>query len=50
MTLIDEDGVEDVNEGFVDEEGFEEKGDDGGAFSKDEESGIKPREMAVEDC
>lgn len=28
-----EDGVEDVDEGFVNEEGFEEEGDDGGAFA-----------------
>ena len=50
MTLVDEDGVKDVNESFVNEEGFEEKGDDGSAFSKDEESGIKPCKMAMEDC
>ena len=49
VTLIDEDCVEDINKSFVNEEGFEEKGDDGSAFSKDEESGIKPCEMAVED-
>ena len=50
MTLVDEDGVEDVNESFVNEEGFEEKGDDSSAFSKNEEGGIKPCKMAVENC
>ena len=50
MTLIDEDGVENVNESFVNEEGFEEKGDNSSAFSKDKESGIKPCKMAVVDC
>ena len=50
MTLIDEDGVEDVNKGFVHEEGFEEKGDDSGPFTKDKERGIKPCKMAVENC
>ena len=50
MTLADEDGVEDVNKSFVDEEGFEEKGNDSGAFAKDKECGIKPCKMAMEDC
>ena len=35
VAFFDEDGVEDVNKGFVDEEGFEEKGDDGRSFTKD---------------
>ena len=33
VVFVEEDGVEDVDEGFVDEEGFEEEGGDGGAFA-----------------
>ena len=50
IAFVDKHGVEDVNEGFVDEEGFEEKSDYGGSFSQDEESCIEPCQMAVEDC
>lgn len=50
MTLVDEHGIENVNKSFVDEEGFEEEGDDGSSLAKDKESSIKPCEMAMEDC
>ena len=50
MTFFDEDSIEDVNKGFVDEESFEEKGDDGGPFAKDKESSIKPCKVAMEYC
>ena len=50
VVFVEEDGVEDVDEGFVDEEGFEEEGDNGGAFAQHEEGGVKPGEVAVEDC
>ena len=50
IAFVDKHGVEDVNKSFVDEEGFEEKSDYSGSFSQDEESCIKPCQMAVEDC
>ena len=50
VAFIDQDGVENVDKSFVDEESFEEKGDNGGSFAKDKESSINPRKTAVEDC
>ena len=40
--LVHEDGVEDIDERFVDEKGFEEQGDDGGAFAQDEKGCVYP--------
>ncbi len=50
VAFIDEDGVEDINQGFINKEGFEEQGDDGGPFAENQESSIKPRKVAVKDC
>lgn len=50
IAFIYEDGVKYIDQGFVDEKGFEEQGDDGCTFTKDEEGSIQPCQVAVEDC
>lgn len=45
-----ENGVEDIDLGLINEEGFEEDGRDGRAFAKDEEDCIEPRTGTVEDA
>lgn len=50
VVFVEEDGVEDVDEGFVNEEGFEEEGDDGGTFAQDDDCGVNLGKVAVEDC
>jgi hypothetical protein len=49
-TLFHEDGVEDVDLCLVDEECFEQDGDDGGTFSENQEGSVKPGTSVVEDC
>ena len=47
---MDEDRVEDVNEGFVNEECLEEKGYDRSAFAENKECSIEPCKVAMEYC
>lgn len=42
MAFCDEHSVEGVDLGFVDQEGFEEDGDDEVCFAEDEEGGVDP--------
>jgi hypothetical protein len=42
-------GIENFDEGLVDEEGFEEERDDRCSFTEDEEHGVEPREIPLED-
>jgi hypothetical protein len=49
MTLGDEHGIEDIDLCLVDEEGFKQEGDYGGALAEDEHGRVEPGGTALPD-